>query len=124
VPAAAYNVAAQLLAREDDVDGHPPRARVHVRDGLWMTLSAARIESGSTSHSAAIAVTIEPTPPLERAGLYARVGSQRDARPRSFVTSSVVAIRELAGKLFVSEHTVQDHLNRSSPRPERTAAGC
>ena len=43
VPAGAYNVAAQLLAREAGVDGHPPRARVHIAGTTWLTLQAARI---------------------------------------------------------------------------------
>ncbi len=30
VPAGAYNVGAQLIAREAGVDAHPPRARVHI----------------------------------------------------------------------------------------------
>ena len=110
VPAAAYNVAAQLLAREAGVDEHPPWARVHVRDGLWVTLSAARIEPGSRSSPATIAVSIEQTQPLERAALYARVvGSQRTRirDPSRLVGGSDT--RELAGRLYLSEHTVQDH---------------
>jgi hypothetical protein len=38
VPAGAYNVGAQLLAREAGVDGNPPLARVHLRSGHWLTL--------------------------------------------------------------------------------------
>jgi hypothetical protein len=33
VPAAAYNVAAQLIANELGIDKHPARARVHLKDG-------------------------------------------------------------------------------------------
>jgi hypothetical protein len=36
-------VAAQLLATEAGVDPHPPQARAHLADGLWLTLRAARI---------------------------------------------------------------------------------
>jgi hypothetical protein len=38
VPAGAYNVGAQLLAREAGVDGNPPLARVHLGGGHWLTL--------------------------------------------------------------------------------------
>ena len=38
----AYNVAAQLLAAEAGVDDSPP-ARVHLADGRWLTLRAARM---------------------------------------------------------------------------------
>src|SRR5450759_1828862 len=43
IPAAAYNVGAQLLAAEAGVDQHPPWARVHLSDGVWLTLRAARL---------------------------------------------------------------------------------
>jgi DNA-binding CsgD family transcriptional regulator len=104
VPAAAFNVAAQLLAVEAGVDAHPPAARVRLRDGLWVTLRAARIES-------AITVTIEPTPPSERTALYARVVglTERETDLLQHLTAGADT-RELAAQLFVSEHTVQDHL--------------
>ena len=43
VPAAAYNVAAQLLAIEEGVDNHPSTARVHLSGGHWITLRAGRL---------------------------------------------------------------------------------
>ncbi|WP_329625347.1 helix-turn-helix transcriptional regulator [Streptomyces sp. NBC_01255] len=102
VPAAAYNVAAQLLAREAGVDPNPPRARVHLADGLWLTLRAARIDhgsrvtgagagvpgaggsgagvpgagvpgaEGSTPLDREIAVTIEETTPTDRLDVFCR----------------------------------------------------
>src|SRR5215475_10106809 len=41
VPASVYNVAAQLRAAEVGVDANPPRARVHLSSGRWLTLRAA-----------------------------------------------------------------------------------
>src|SRR5258708_27287863 len=41
IPAAAYNVGAQLLAAEAGVDQHPPCARGHLSDGVWLTLPPA-----------------------------------------------------------------------------------
>ncbi len=111
VPAAAYNVAAQLLAQENEVDLHPPSARVHLGNGRWVTLRAARIERRSSVDSATIAVSIEATRPIERAALYGRVAglSEREAQLlRHLVEGSDT--RELAQRLFVSQHTVQDHL--------------
>ncbi|MEU3693033.1 hypothetical protein [Streptomyces narbonensis] len=58
IPAAAYNVAAQLLAREAGVDPNPPRARVHLADGLWLTLLAARIEHGADTGAVAHAMSL------------------------------------------------------------------
>lgn len=42
VPASAYNVAAQLLANEQGIDSNPPSARVHLADGLWLTLEGGQ----------------------------------------------------------------------------------
>jgi hypothetical protein len=51
IPAGAYNVGAQLRASEDGVDSHPPCARVHLRQGIWLTLRGARIvDEGARRH--------------------------------------------------------------------------
>jgi DNA-binding CsgD family transcriptional regulator len=111
VPAGAYNVAAQLLAQEGGVDNHSPWARVHLRHGMWVTLRAARMAATSPITGASIAVTIEPTPPDERSALYARVVGL-SARETQLLHHLVGGsdTRDLARRLFVSEHTVQDHL--------------
>jgi hypothetical protein len=71
IPAAAYNVAAQLVAVEEDVDGQPALARVHLADGRWLTLRAARL--GPTfGPDAQIAVTIEDSSPPDRSAVFAR----------------------------------------------------
>ena len=111
VPAGAYHVAAQLLAQEEGVDQHPPSAHVHLRGGLWMTFRAARIEHSSSVEAASIAVSIEPTPPAERAALYARVVglSEREAELVQHLVGGHDT-RAIANRMYVSEHTVQDHL--------------
>ena len=48
VPSVAYNVAAQLLAREAGVDDHPPWARVHLAGNQLMTVRADRLSSART----------------------------------------------------------------------------
>ena len=53
------------------VDDDPPSARVHLADGLWVTLRAARIGDGSS-----IAVTIEETTAAERLDLFGRARSE------------------------------------------------
>ncbi len=111
VPAGALHVGAQLLAQEQGVDAHPAWARVHLSGGVWVTLRAARMVAGSFAGQASIAVTIEPTPPTERTALYARATglSERETQLlRHLVGGSDT--HELARRLFVSEHTVQDHL--------------
>jgi DNA-binding CsgD family transcriptional regulator len=110
IPAAAYNVAAQLIASEAGVDNHLPMARVHLADGTWLTLRAARIESqGSMERD--VAVTIESTTPTERLDLFSRVfalTSRESDLLRLLATGADT--RTVAQRMFVSEHTVQDHL--------------
>jgi DNA-binding CsgD family transcriptional regulator len=104
VPASAYNVAAQLLAVESGVDDHQPSARVHLAGGLWLTLRAARIGPD-------IAVSIEESTPAERLDLFTRASalSAREAELLAHLASGA-GTREIAGRMFLSEHTVQDHL--------------
>jgi DNA-binding CsgD family transcriptional regulator len=110
IPAAAFNVGAQLLANELGVDDHPARARVHLHDGVWVTLRAARIGEASAT-AAAIAVSIEPTTAPDRASLYTRAAGLTERETellRHLVTGHDT--RAIAQAMFVSEHTVQDHL--------------
>lgn len=122
VPAGAYNVAAQLLALEAGVDHHPPTARVHVAGGLWVTLRAARLGEGTASD---IAVTIERTGAGDRADLFARAFglSHREQELLQCLVEGADT-REVAQRLFLSEHTVQDHLKsvfaKTSVRNRRT----
>jgi DNA-binding CsgD family transcriptional regulator len=104
VPAGAYNVAAQLLAVEAGVDEHPPTTRVHLGDGRWLTLRAARI-------GADIAVTMEESSPGERISLFA-MAFGLSARETELVQrlSGGLDTRAAAARMFVSENTVQDHL--------------
>ncbi|MFF5973545.1 LuxR C-terminal-related transcriptional regulator [Streptomyces sp. NPDC012769] len=131
VHAAVYDVAAQLLAREAGVDARPPRAPVPLADGLWRTLRAARIggrtggpeEAGesdrqyespdteSPEDEREIAVTIEETTRPERLDVFGRAYGlstrEREVLGRLAEGADSYAV---AAVLFLSEHTVQDHL--------------
>ncbi|HEV8622943.1 MAG TPA: helix-turn-helix transcriptional regulator [Acidimicrobiia bacterium] len=111
IPAAAYNVAAQLLAVEAGVDDHPPAARVHLAGGVWLTLRAARMAAGADTAGADIAVTIELTSPTDRLSLFARAAGL-SARETELIERLLAGAdtRQAAREMFVSEHTVQDHL--------------
>jgi DNA-binding CsgD family transcriptional regulator len=121
VPAGAYNVAAQLLAAEQGVDAHPPWARVHLTGGTWLTLRAARIRDEAASAGPAgegvspagrdVAVTIEATTPADRADLFARAHGltpRESELLRHLITGGHT--RDVAQQMFLSTHTVQDHL--------------
>ena len=106
IPAAVYNVAAQLLAREAGVDDSEPVARMPASDGSWVRVSAARVEPARS-----IVVTIEPATLDERLDLFARAHAL-STRERQVVDelSRGAATAEIASRLFVSPYTVQDHL--------------
>lgn len=129
VPASVYNVAAQLLAAEAGVDDHPAAARVHLADGLWLALRAARLasderrpgpgpgpgpaaEPGQRGRGAAtIVVTIEEVSAAGRLELFARaygLTAREDELLSLLATGSDT--RAMARQMKLSELTVQDHL--------------
>lgn len=106
IPACAYNVAAQLLAREAGADDHEPAARVHLGDGFWVTLRASRVSPGD-----AIAVTIEPTSADDRLDAFARANGLSGRERELLVHLAEGAdTREAAALMVLSPYTVQDHL--------------
>jgi DNA-binding CsgD family transcriptional regulator len=125
IPASAYNVAAQLLATEAGTDQNPPWARVHLSEGQWVTLRAARIGSSGPAAAGDIAVTIERTSGPERAELFARACglSARESELLGHLITGADT-RELAQRMFLSGHTVQDHLKsifaKTGTRTRRT----
>lgn len=110
IPAGAYNVAAQLRAVEAGVDSNLPSARVHLSGGRWLMLRAARIGDAADAGSD-IAVTIEEASATGRVSLFTRAFglSARERELLEHLTNGTDT-RELARRMFLSEHTVQDHL--------------
>ena len=104
-------MAAQLLAVESGIDHHPPTARVHLTGGAWWTLRAARMGSSAPADEQDIAVSIEPTSPVERTSLYVWACGL-SAREAKLVTHLATGAdtREVAQRMFLSENTIQDHL--------------
>lgn len=111
VPAAALNVAAQLLAVEEGIDGHDPSARVHLAGSQWVAVRASRLADGSGDATGSIAVTIESLGPHDRADLFARASAlaprERQLLHQLLRGSDNAAI---ASTLAISVFTVQDHL--------------
>jgi DNA-binding CsgD family transcriptional regulator len=128
VPAGAYNVAAQLLAVEAGVDDHPPTSRVRLRDGIWLTFRAARVQSDRPTADQEIAVSIEPCSPAERLDLFARTNAltprETELLDLLMAGADTTAIAE---GLYVSQHTVQDHLKsifaKTGARTRRVLVG-
>jgi len=111
VPAGAYNVAAQLLANESGVDTAPPWARVYLSGGRWLTLRAARLGDVGAPHQREFAISIEETAPTDRAALFAKAYglSAREGELLSHLAAGIDT-HELAHRMFLSQHTVQDHV--------------
>ena len=111
IPAAAYNVAAQLVARERGVDARPSRARVHIAGLGWLTLQADRMTGPAPVDERDIAVTIEPSGFADRREVFGRVHGL--TRREVEVLESVLRgadTHAIARELSVSEHTVNDHV--------------
>lgn len=104
VPASVYNAAAQLLAVERRVDTHEARTRVHLGEGIWLSVRAARMGEQ-------LAVTLEPASPSERLELFALTHSmtKREALLLELLADGSDTKR-MAERMFLSELTVQDHL--------------
>lgn len=105
VPAAAYNVAAALLAGEAGRPVGPPWSRVHLGGGNWVIVSAARMNGGD------IAVTIEPSAPAQRREVFA-LAHALSPRERQVLEELVTGADTptIAKRLVISEHTVNDHV--------------
>jgi DNA-binding CsgD family transcriptional regulator len=125
VPAGAYNVAAQLLAVEQHVDANPPKARVHLGEGVWLTLRAARLEDALPMEDRDIVVTIEESSPTERVSLFVRCAglSERESELLGHLAAGRDT-HDVAERMFLSPHTVQDHLKsvfaKTGTRSRRT----
>jgi len=112
IPAAAYNVAAALVAAEAGVPVGPPWARLHLAAGRWVTCRADRMAGSKVGERESdIAVTFEPTAPEERLEVFA-LSHGLSAREREVLGLLVAGLdsREMAGRLVLSEHTVNDHV--------------
>jgi DNA-binding CsgD family transcriptional regulator len=86
-------------------------ARVRPVGGTWLTFRAARVDAERPPSERDIAVTIELTPPGQRRSLYARShGLSRRETELVELIAGGADTRSIAVTLFLSEHTVQDHL--------------
>lgn len=84
----------------------PRRLRVRAADGRWVTLHAAPLSSGEGA-----AIIVEPSGPSDVAEMLARGhGLTPREREVAFGLARGDTTDVLAARLFVSPHTVRDHL--------------
>ncbi len=110
VPAAAYHVAGALVAQEAGVPVGEPWSRVHLGEGRWVTLRADRM-TAEDEGEADIVVTIEASTPQERREVFALAHglTPREREVLDEVARGVDS-HAIAERLFLSEHTVHDHV--------------
>jgi DNA-binding CsgD family transcriptional regulator len=110
VPAAAYNVAAALVAQEAGVPVGDPWARVHLGAGRWVTVRADRMTAAGDDEGDVV-VTIEVSTPAERREVFA-LAHGLTTREREVLAEVARGLdsRATAERLFLSEHTVHDHV--------------
>ena len=112
VRSVANAVRRTLAPRTDRDENLVPRVRVRARSGRWLTLHASLTEPGGTDGGASeTVVVVEPARPLEVAWLNA---AAHGLTPREEEVVRLVlrgsSTREISRALFISEYTVQRHL--------------
>jgi DNA-binding CsgD family transcriptional regulator len=107
LPVEIYAVAAELR-RVVDAIAAPPRLRVRTRAGRWVVIHASWLGLQARE---TIAVIIEPAAAVEIAPLLmAAYGLTPRERMVTGLVCSGLSTREVAARLHLAEHTVQDHL--------------
>ncbi|NND74846.1 MAG: helix-turn-helix transcriptional regulator [Ilumatobacter sp.] len=98
-------------ASDGGFDGHAARLRMRDMRGRWLVLHGSRLRARNDDTGGSVAVVIEPAKSAEIAPIiveaYALTARERDvvgALARGESTS------EIAAHLFLSQHTVRDHI--------------
>lgn len=105
LPTVVYPMATLARSRTEEVQA---RALVHAVDGRWVKIEAALLEG---ERDGEIAVNLRAATATETFGLLCRAYAL-SRREREVVALLVVGLdtRAVSGRLFISSHTVQDHL--------------
>jgi len=97
-----------VLTPAGDAVGLPPSVRVRTPTGKWATIEGAPLEGADRGR---VAITIRAASPDEIFDLLARTYDlTRRERQLAALILDGLATKQLADALFISPHTVQDHL--------------
>lgn len=104
-------LAARLEALETRGAGElMPRVRTRAAGGQWLVVHAARL-SGSSSVAGHLALVVEPARPTDVAPLAQQLyGLSVRERELTRLVLDGRSTKEIAGAMFISTYTVQDHL--------------
>ena len=105
IEAHAYAAWVRAAARADSADGTPP-ARVRTRGGVWLLLHGSMLEGSDQ-----LALIIEPAKAADVAPLIVEAYefTERELEVTRLIASGH-GTSEIAAKLFLSPHTVRDHV--------------
>jgi DNA-binding CsgD family transcriptional regulator len=133
LPAAVYAVARRVLANLTDPVADPPAgARVRLTTGRWLVVDAAPLRDPAAGAASAdgerIAVMLVPAGPAEIVPLHLELHGLTDRESEiAVLLVRGLSMEEIAQQLWVSRHTVKDHVKSIynkidvTNRPELTA---
>jgi DNA-binding CsgD family transcriptional regulator len=133
VMSAALEVAAQLMARENGIDGSLPRSRTALEGVGWAVLHAGRVGSIAQAGlgTSPIAVCAEVAGAADRVDVFSRAyGLTRRETDVLVQMSTGEPTRQIAQAMGMSVNTVQQHLKAifgktgTSSRAELVAQSC
>lgn len=106
LPGRVYALLGRLDAINSGLETLPARLRTEDPTGLWVSLGAARLDGGHGHY----AVTIEQCSTVQRLDILGRtVGLSMRQRELLALAAAGLNTRTMARRLFLSEHTVQEH---------------
>ncbi len=107
-PPAVYEIAARMLRPREAITALPASVRMRTSTGRWATIEGAPLEGADRGH---LAITIRGSSSAEIFDLLSNT-YDLTRRERQLVALILdgLATKELAQTLFISPHTVQDHL--------------
>jgi len=125
LPSAIQAVALRARANVDGSAGTVPQVRLRLASGRWLTVHAAELRGTDPPRTA---ILVEPARRAELAELYAEIYAltERERQVAALLVRGL-AIDEIAQGLWLSHHTVRDHIKAIygklgvSSRPELTA---
>lgn len=109
-PAPVQAIAASAIARSQGDTGVSPKARLRTVGGDWLTMRGDTVTDadGRVTHAS---IVLEAAPVMHVASILARACglSYREEVVLSRLARGL-STRQIAGQLFISEHTVRDHV--------------